>query len=103
MSGKYDNNRYYLEEAVNELCGMILLISIELAESAKGVEYYFRHSMEHNKEITLYRILNLIDWMDEDDLWINVYEYGIKKKIKPRDSLKAEHEERVCRKNKVNS
>ena len=30
--GKYDGKRYYLETAINELCNMILITSIDLAE-----------------------------------------------------------------------
>lgn len=92
--GKYDNQRYDLESAVNELCGMILLISIDLAEPESGVDFYFKNSRERDKEITLYCVLMLIGIMAEDDLWIKVYEYGVGKKIKPRDSLAAEYEER---------
>lgn len=91
---KYDDRRYSLEEAVNELCAMVLLLSVRLAEPEKGIEYYFRYSIESNKEITLYRALRLMEWMDEDELWIKVYEYGLKKKIKPRDRLQAVYKER---------
>ena len=92
--GKYDNKQYDLEEAVNELCGMVLMISIALAEPEEGVEYYFKHCRNYNKEITLYCALDLIDWMDEEELWIKVYEYGVKKKINPRDYLRTQYEER---------
>lgn len=92
--GKYDNRSYYLEDAVNELCGMILLISIALAEPEKGVKYYFKHSQRHDKEITLYCALDLIQWMEEDDLWIKVYEDAIRGGIKPRESLKCKYEKR---------
>lgn len=33
-------------------------------------------------------------WMGEDELWLKVYEYGLRKRIKPRDSLREEYEER---------
>lgn len=91
---KYDNREYYLREAINELCGMVLLIAIELAEPEEGIEYYFMYSGEKNKEIVLYRALNIVNWMEKDDLWLKVYEYGIKKKIKPRDYLQVEYERR---------
>lgn len=84
---KYDSNRYYLVEEINNLCGMILLIAIELAEIASGIEYYFQNYEENNKEITLYCALDIVDRVENDALWIKVYEYGIRKKIKPRDSL----------------
>lgn len=92
---KYDSKRYELEEAVDELCGLIFLITIALGEPEKGVEYYFKHSKESDKEITLYRVLRLADWMDEEELWLEVYKYGLAKKIKPRDRLREEYERRL--------
>lgn len=90
--GRNSNGAYDLMDSVNELCGMILLISIELAEADAGIEYYFTHARNHDKEVTLYCILDLIHIMEDDDLWIRVYEYGIRKKIKPRDYLKDKYE-----------
>ena len=91
---KYDNRQYELEEAVNELCGVILLISIALAEPEKGIEYYFKNYRENDKEITLCCALDLIECTSEDDLWIKVYEYGLQKKVKPREQLRRQYEER---------
>ena len=88
---KYSSSQYYMNEAVNELCGMIFLITIALAEPETGMEYYFAHSREGDNEITLYCALQLADWVGGDDLWIKVYEYGLSKKIKPRNSLKEEY------------
>lgn len=89
--GKQES-RYDLEDAVNELCGMILLLSIVLAEPETGVTYYFKHARKHDREITLYCALDLIDWMEEEDLWIKVYEDAVKGAIKPRESLKCKYE-----------
>lgn len=91
---KYENGRYTLKEKVNECCAMILLLSIKLAEPQKGIEYYFKHSRENSMEITLYCALDVADWMDRDDMWIKVYEYGMKKGIQPRDSLRKAYEEK---------
>lgn len=92
--GKYDNQRYYLKESINELCGMILMITIALAEPEKGVPYYFKNCEECDKEITLYRALGRVDYMEDNDLWLQVYKYGIAQKIDPRDSLKKEYQKR---------
>lgn len=78
--GKYSNGRYEEEDTVNELCNMILLLSIKLAEPEKAVDYYFKHARNFEKEITLYCVLHLLGLMDENELWIKAYEYGIKKK-----------------------
>lgn len=94
VSKKYESRQYYIEEAVNELCRMIFIIYIGLAEPENGMVYFFNNCMEHDKEITLYRALGLAERMDEEELWIKVYEYGIAKKIKPRSSLREEYKER---------
>ncbi len=86
---------YDAREAVNELSGMILMISIELAEWEDGIEYYFKHHKNINKEITLYCALDIVSWMDEDCVWIKIYEYAVKKKIKPRESLQERYKERI--------
>lgn len=90
---KYDNKRYYLEEEINNLCEIILLTAIELAEIASGIEYYFQNCERNDKEITLYCALDIVEWAENDALWIQVYEYGIGKKIKPRDSLVRKYKE----------
>lgn len=90
---KYDSKRYYLEEEINNLCGIILLIAIELVEIASGIEYYFQNCERNDKEITLYCALDIVEWAENNALWIQVYEYGIRKKIKPRDSLVRKYKE----------
>ena len=66
---------------------MILLTAIKLAEPEQGIDYYFKHSTRTDKEITLYRALDLISRIDDNDLWMKVYEYGIQKKIKHKYSF----------------
>ncbi|MDC7289100.1 hypothetical protein NXH76_14925 [Blautia schinkii] len=95
--GKYDHKRYSLEDGVNELCGLVLMISISLAEPDTGIVYYFKHCWRRDIEITLYCALQLADLLDEAEAWLKIYEYGIKKKIKPRDYLCREYEDRVNR------
>ena len=93
---KSSSQAYFLADAVNEFCAMILLLSVSLAEPEDGVKYYFQNSQERNPEITLYRVLRLIDIMDDSDAWIYAYEYGVKKrKIKPREELADEYKKRT--------
>lgn len=33
--------------------------------------------------------------MDQKELWLEVYKYGLTKKIKPRDRLREEYEKRL--------
>ncbi|MBR1444729.1 MAG: hypothetical protein IJ583_14490 [Firmicutes bacterium] len=86
-SGNYD-----IEEQINNLCEVILKLSILLCESAEGVEYYFKHNRACDSEIVLYRALNIIDSFNAaDKLWLDVYDKAVKKGIKPRDSLVREY------------
>ena len=91
------SQKYEIKETINELCSMIFLITIDLAEPEDGLKYFFKHVKELNNEIALYRALNLVDWMDDDETWIKVYEYGISRKIKPRDTLAERYKERMKR------
>lgn len=90
---RYDS-RYELENTVNELCSLILLITIELGEAENGVAYFFAHVREHDKETVLYRALELVEFMEDDQLWLEVYKYGLTRKIKPGERLQAKYEER---------
>lgn len=36
-----------------------------------------------------------MNMMDEDDMWIQIYEYGVKKKIKPREFLQESYQKRI--------
>ena len=71
---------------------MVLLLSIELAEMDTGVKYYFDNAQEYDREIVLYRAHDLVEWSGNDDLWIQVYQYGLTKKIKPRETLVKNYE-----------
>ncbi len=88
---------YGIEEEINHLCELVLMISVRLCEPEPGIAYFFDKSQETDKEIVLYRALRLMEWMDEDELWLKIYEYGLKQKIKPRDVLKKEYEKRKQR------
>ena len=89
---KYDSKRYSLEEEINNLCDVILMTAIELAEPSSGIEYYFQNYERSDKEITLYCALKIADWVEDGELWIKIYEYGIGKKIKPREWLVGKYE-----------
>lgn len=84
---RYDSHRYDLEETINNLCDMVFMTAIELAEVPSGIEYYFQNYEKSDKEIILYCALKIADWEENNELWMQVYEYGIEKKIKPRDYL----------------
>lgn len=41
----------------------------------------------------MYCALYIVDWIEDDVLWIKVYEYGIWKKIVPRDYIKEKYKQ----------
>jgi len=88
-SNKSYQIRYYIEE----LCETMLIISILLYEPEDAVEYYWQHDKESDKEITLYKILKTIRKFGNEKLWIKVYEDGLNKNIKPRNSLQKLYQE----------
>lgn len=91
-SKKQDSRSYSYGETINHLCDMILMTAITLAEPELAVEYYFSTCREANKEIVLYRALRLVRWLGDAGLWMEVYRYGLAKKIKPREELRREFE-----------
>ncbi len=90
---KYDDKKYYLQEEINNLCEVILMIAVELAETASGIEYFFQNYERDDREVALYCALRIADWAEDEALWIQIYEYGIGKKIKPRDRLSKKYEQ----------
>lgn len=90
---KYSNREYDLKDCINNLCSMVLMLSIKLAETETGVKYYFNNAQEYDREIILYWALDLVEWSGNDDLWKQVYRYGLTKKIKLRDSLVKKYEQ----------
>lgn len=93
------NNQYFLKEQINNLCDFILMAQFELKEYDENtIKYYFDNRIEHDQEVTLYCALDLVRYYDEDEdeLWIQIYEYGVKKrKIKPRDRLKEMYKDKL--------
>lgn len=94
---KMKNNsdqRYFIKEKINHLCDLLLVISMELAEVEEGCVYYFNHCIEREPEIVLYRALRIVEWTSNDDkVWVDIYRYGLTKKIKPRESLTRQYHE----------
>lgn len=86
--------QYEAQERINCLSGMVLMLSVLLAEPDDGIKYFFANCERATSEIVLYCALDFTDYVGDDQDWIRVYEYGLKKKIKPREELVKEYEER---------
>lgn len=63
-----------MPEEVNNLCDMILMTAVELAELAPGIEYYFQNCERRDKEVDLYCALEIAEWAEDDELWMKVYD-----------------------------
>lgn len=87
-------SQYGLTDAVNELCGVVLMLSVRLGKADDGIRYYFSHCKKNDKEIVLYCALYIMEWMGEDDIWLKIYEFGIKNKIQPRQELIDKYQQR---------
>lgn len=93
---KYANNRYFIESDINNYCDFVLMAEIILKEDEEGISYYFDNCQEYDNEIILYRALNIADSFSNDDkLWVQYYNYGLKKKVKPRDNLIKEYKQKI--------
>lgn len=89
---KHSNDNYHLKYNIEEMCETMLVISIYLCEPEDAVEYYWQHIHDSDKEVILYKILDTIGAFGDEKLWISVYEDGLKKNIKPRDSLEKRYQ-----------
>ena len=87
------NKSYQIRCYIEELCETMLVISILLYEPGDAVEYYWQHDKESDKEITLYKILDTVREFGDEKLWMKVYEDGLNKNIKPRNSLQKLYQE----------
>lgn len=83
----YSDRRYLLERHIEEMCNTMLVIAISLQEPVEAIKYYWTHVTDTDKEITLYRILDIVGIFGDNALWIKVYEEALQRKIKPRESL----------------
>lgn len=91
---KNASSRYNLEETINELCGMILLLMNMLGETEAGITYYFKNVQTFKKTEGLYQALRTANFIDDDLLWIKIYEYARRKKINPDQSTREEYEKK---------
>lgn len=92
---------YYDDERkVEALCDFILLTAISLSEPDPAIEFYFEYSTRRDHEVTLYCVLDNISFMEENDLWIRVYEGAVAKQIEPRKNLQDAYARRLKERDK---
>lgn len=82
---KYDSRFIGLSGDISELNELVFVFSQEM--NKQDMDYYYRHSHHNDNEIALFCLLKLIEIFGDKEKWIEAYEYALKKKIKPRDTL----------------
>ena len=89
IKGQYlfDGKDYQTIEDINNICEAIFRLYIELYQYDDGISYYIKHYIEKDKEIMYYCLLNILEWYDLKDKWLEVYEKAMTK-IDFRDNLK---------------
>lgn len=85
-----DTAIYYLHDSCNNLADAVLMAASCLGIAGQEFEWYFEHSSEREKEITLYRaIVYCFRPLNDHQNIVAVYDYAVKKyKVNPRDELK---------------
>ena len=92
---KRSHDEYYTEEKVRQISITILGLGIALYEEADAMAFFLKHYKERNHEVQLYVALRCLDNFDgANAFWLDTYEKGIQRKIKPRDTLVEEYERR---------
>ena len=81
-------SEYRRKEHSNYSVDQYLLLKFSLDEYDDGIDYFWKHYIEKNKEITLYCLLRFIN---NETLWIREYEKAVANGIKPRDYLQKEY------------
>ena len=78
----------------NNAAELYLLIKFSLQEYDEGIKYFWKNTIERDKEVKLYCLLELIGMEELDQLWLREYDKAVKSGIKPRESLQEEYSER---------
>ena len=84
-------NKYRRERHLNYATELYLLLKFSLLEYDDGIDYFWKHHKEINKEITLYCLLRLLDDDSLSGLWIREYEKAVANGIKPRNYLQEKY------------
>lgn len=90
---KYNSKRFYIESEINELCNVYLMIKICMAECEDGLKFCYDHMCKPDSEIILCCTLSIIAFFDDKPMWVSAYQYGLQKKITPREELKSKYTE----------
>lgn len=82
--GGYD---YEYEERRNNLVEMVFRIYMDLKEYDRAISYFKGGYVEHNKEVALFVLLDLLNEYGLKEHWIREYNAAIEKGVSPRESL----------------
>jgi hypothetical protein len=86
-------NEYRRDEHRNYATDLYLLLKLSLREYDDGIDYFWKHNIKNDKEITLYCLLRLLSEDSLSGLWIREYEKAVANGIQPRDYLQKQYAE----------
>ena len=88
----FGDDQFWYKERMNNFTRLIMQAYICLDEADEGIRFFHEHFTEHSEEVKLYILLKYLAAFELYDLWIREYEAALRKKVKPRDSLKEAYE-----------
>lgn len=68
------NSEYYIEENINDCIESILEIYLLLHEYEKGIKYFHKNYIEHDKEVKEYILLEKLEDLNLIKEWLKEYE-----------------------------
>ena len=93
--------KWYKEtENINDLCEFVEILSLYLGDKEEGSDFFWKNQTEDDKEIALFRLLNIIALFSGDfPEWCRVYEDAVERfKISPRESIREIYQNKSFRK-----
>ena len=84
---------YEHERIINELSELVMILYLVLQEFMEGVPFFYKTYQEKDKEIILFILLRTASMIEDNKIWKQVYEDGIKRGIEPRESLQEMYKE----------
>ena len=90
-AGKWQDDShtaYRKQRMLHNLAEMGFMCHMALFEPGEAVEYFQRHYVEKDAEITLYVLLRMIERYADKNLWMKVYERALDNSVHPRPQLK---------------
>jgi len=83
----YNSSEYQRIEKINNLVETVFRLNMALCEYEEAIEYFRDNHVEHDAEVSLYVLLDLLFEYKLKEYWLREYDEALKKGIKPREAL----------------